>query len=185
MRLVSTKAVPPPGSSPPAARPRAGYWPAALLGLLCMQVAMSGLVFYLAKSDRTFAIEPEYYQKALGWDATRSQERATAALGWRAELALAPAQDAAEGHDLVVRLMAGAGLPLRQADVTVEAFHHRRAKERILLRLREAEPGVYRVAAPRGPAGVWEFRIQADCGGQTLRRTRLIERPETESAWAH
>ena len=41
---------------------------------------------YVATSDGSFAVEPDYYQKALHWDDARSAAAENAGLGWTVEL---------------------------------------------------------------------------------------------------
>ena len=63
---------------------RVWAWVPALLlgGLLGTQLT----VLHYVLEDPSFALESDYYRKAVSWDAQRELERASAALGWQGEI---------------------------------------------------------------------------------------------------
>jgi hypothetical protein len=70
--------------------PRSGrFWPWFVTALLVATAAGQGIMFYAATHDPTFAVEPDYYAKGVGFDTTMALERETAALGWHASAAFA------------------------------------------------------------------------------------------------
>jgi hypothetical protein len=44
---------------------------------------------YLTVADRSFAVEPDYYQQSMDWDARMAQQRRNEQLGWQVELSVA------------------------------------------------------------------------------------------------
>ena len=61
-------------------------WPGLVFALLGGQLLLVCVLAYIAVADGSFAVEPDYYQKGLHWDATAEQLRANARLGWKARL---------------------------------------------------------------------------------------------------
>ena len=58
----------PPSSSSPSRRRAAWRWPAILLALLGGHAAICVAMIVVATNDPSFAVEPEYYTRALDWD---------------------------------------------------------------------------------------------------------------------
>ena len=51
------------------------WWPIAVAAILATTVAANIWVMMIANDDPSFAIEPDYYRKALAWDTTLAQSR--------------------------------------------------------------------------------------------------------------
>lgn len=49
-------------------------WPGMIFALLGLNACVVGVTLYLAHSDRSFAVEPEYDRKALAWQETAEQQ---------------------------------------------------------------------------------------------------------------
>jgi nitrogen fixation protein FixH len=141
-------------------------WVPALLltGLLGTQMA----ILYGALDDASFAIEPDYYRKALAWDEQQKLARSSRALGWHAELMVAPGSDV-PGLRTRVRLTDSAGEPVGGADFALRAVHNARAAQPFESRSTETEPGVYEATVPNTRAGLWEFTLTAARGAETFR----------------
>ena len=138
---------------------RVWAWVPALLlgGLLGTQLT----VLHYVLEDPSFALESDYYRKAVSWDAQRELERASAALGWQAQLEATPS---AHGTRLRVQLSDAAGGALAGATVRVQAFANARAAQQFELELAETAPGSYSAELPSAAHGLWEFRLQATRG---------------------
>ena len=145
-------------------------WPALIVGALVIHVVASLATVFIATSDPSYAVEEDYYQKALAWDDRRAQERHSRELGWQLEVEVAPA---AAGNDpfLVARLTDGNSQPLDGARVAVAAFHNARADQ--ILRAEPAAAGAGSYACPLAMrrSGVWELRFTVDRGGERFTRT--------------
>ena len=61
------------------------YWPVAIVGLLVGGAAANIGFMIVANRDATFAVEPDYYRKAVDWDRAMAQEARNVELGWRAD----------------------------------------------------------------------------------------------------
>jgi nitrogen fixation protein FixH len=164
----------PPASSWLARFPnRWALFPIVLLGIL---VTIQGILFSLSRSDPSFAVEPEYYQKAVAWDDEMAQRSVNATLGWKSS-----AQIIAQGRDanLYLTLQEPNGSPLTGASVQATVFPNARALQRENVQPRETEPGVYTAAIPFLHQGVWEVRLTASRAKETYTQTLRISPTST------
>jgi nitrogen fixation protein FixH len=133
-----------------------------------------GTLAYVAIDDPSFALEPDYYDKAVHWDETQAEARASEALGLKLELT-APLAVAAGGKVKVqLSVKDRRDLAFSGAEVTLEAFPNAYAGRTQRLSLTELAPGVYGGELSRGVPGLWELRIVVTQGGlhygEVLRR---------------
>lgn len=148
-------------------------WPLALGGLLAASVVFNLAVVFVASRDPSFAVERNYYRKALAWDQVMAQEHRNAELGWRLDLALDRAPSAAHAT-LVARLADRDGRPIDNARVVVEALHNARANDVIQATLAADGTGRYVGALPMHRAGLWELRLRVEHGGDVF--TEVVTR---------
>ena len=78
------------------------YWPVAIVGLLVGGAAANIGLMIVANRDATFAVEPDYYRKAVDWDRTMAQEARNVELGWRVSAQLEPVDGGPEHRISVV-----------------------------------------------------------------------------------
>lgn len=134
-------------------------WPLGITAILAATIAGNLVVLRVASDDPSFAVEPDYYRRAVGWDSTMAQARASAALGWRVTPAVTPLLAGAPATvTLVVSDRDGA--PVTGATVAVEALFNARANDRHTATLAEVAPGRYAAPLPLAWAGVWELRVR-------------------------
>ena len=149
-------------------------WPYIIGGALALHVVGSMVMVYFATSNESYAVEPDYYQKALHWDDKRAQDRANTELGWQLEFTVEPA---AAGQDptLRVELTSADGEPVTNATVAVEAFSNVRRDDVLNAVLAATESG-YASTLPMHGDGRWEFRfhVTRDSDLYTYRETRHI-----------
>ena len=130
-----------------------------LSGLLGTQLT----VLHSVLDDPSFALEPDYYRKAVAWDAQRALERGSRALGWHATLVAEPAPQA-RGLAIRVQLLDARGEPLRGARLRLAAFSNARAARVLEASPSETAPGTYTAEIPSSVFGLWEFRLEATRG---------------------
>jgi nitrogen fixation protein FixH len=149
-------------------------WPYIIAGALALHVVGSMVMVYFATSNDSYAVEPDYYAKALHWDDKRAQDRANTALGWQLEFTVEPA---AAGQDptLRVELTSADGEPVTDAVVAVEAFSNVR-RDDVLSSILAATDSGYGSTLPMHGDGRWEFRFTVTRGDDlfTFRDTRHI-----------
>ncbi|MGD8439851.1 MAG: FixH family protein [Holophagae bacterium] len=150
------------------------FWPAVIAGALGLHVLVMLAMVYVATSNDSYAVEPDYYAKALAWDERRAQEQRNAELGWTLDFAVVPADP---GADPVLRanLVDADGAPVTGARVAVEAFANVR-RDDVLTATLDPTPGGYEVTIPMHRNGRWEFRFRVtrDHDVFTYRDTRHI-----------
>ena len=148
---------------------KGAVWPFIIAGALGLHVVGSLIFVFIATSDPSYAVEEDYYEKAMNWDQKRAQDRTNASLGWLFEFEVAPPEKPGDQPQLEVTLRDAAGEPLAGAAIAVEAFHISRSNDTFKTELRETEdPGVYRVSTPMQHNGRWELRFTAQRNGDLL-----------------
>lgn len=141
-------------------------WPLGVVGALGVSLSVCTITVIAATSDKSFAIEDDYYAKAVAWDDTAAQRVRNEELGWNANIAVF------ESGEIRVELLDAVGQPISDAHLSALAFHHadRRAAVEILL-AESHEPGVYRGSVDTPRAGVWQVRARARARGETFTAT--------------
>lgn len=135
-------------------------WPIGIVVILSTTVIANLAVMRIANNDPAFAIEPDYYKKAVAFDSTMAQERRSNALGWVASTRIAPVTDGAATR-LHVTLRDEASQPVVGATVLVTALFNARANALINATLVEDSAGVYSAPMAISTPGEWEVRITA------------------------
>jgi len=144
--------------------PRGAFWawlPVALLGSM---LAGLGTLAFLAMDDPSFALEPNYYDKAVHWERSQAQSRENVALGLHLDLTspLMPAPDGSVRFELALKGRDHA--PLLGASIVLEAFPNAYASRVQRMTLREEKPGLYRGELKRANLGLWELRASVTHG---------------------
>lgn len=155
-------------------------WPAIVVGLLVLGAGANIGLLIVATHDPSFAVEPDYYEKAVHWDDKRAQDAVNLALGWRAEVEAEPVLDRGRpAARVVVHLADREGRPVEGAAVTLETFHLARAADVLHGSLRAGAAGDYEVVLPLRRAGLWEFRLDVVRGDAhfTATETREVATP--------
>lgn len=153
--------------------------PGLVAFIMLTSLTGASLLVYYAHSDPSFAVEANYYDRAVHWDEAAAQERMNAEMGWVVELAV-PAGVGAEPGQLCLALTDQEGDAIEGAQVRVEAFHNARASDRTALALEPAERGRYSSPIEIGRAGLWEFRVTASRGDEVF--TAVVQRMIPEPA---
>lgn len=140
--------------------------PMVVAGLLGGHVIFILIAITLATGDRSFAVVPDYYKKAVDYDHRKVELAASAELGWRVQLQPAGTMDTVGQREVVVLLHDRDGDPISGAQVGLDCYHYARAGELLSLELEEAEPGRYVGTDRLGKEGFWQFEIAAQRGDE-------------------
>ena len=154
---------------------RGWYWPMGLAALLAASAGANIALVVITSRDTSFAVEPNYYAKALAWDDTMARQARSDALGWSLGLRVDPA-DARGRMVATVGLADRAGAPIEGARVAVEAFHNARAS-RILSAALIPDGQGYAAVMPLDRAGLWEFRLRVTRGPEVFVTTLTRDVP--------
>jgi nitrogen fixation protein FixH len=142
---------------------RGWFWAAVPAVLLAASMAGVGTLAAIAARDPGFALEENYYERAVKWDRIEEQRLANERLGYRLSLTLEPGPG---GVEVVVRPTDRDGVALNTAEIRVVAFANARAADRRRLSLRPASDGSFRGALADARPGLWEFRCDLQVGGE-------------------
>jgi hypothetical protein len=145
------------------------FAPTALLAAMLTGLAtMAGF----AVRDPGFALERDYYDKAVHYDRELAQRAENARLGWTLEASVGPASP---GTKTSISLGAREhGMPIDASDVRVTAIRNADASLNLEGRLLRNASGEYAVLLPLEYGGLWEFRFSVQRGGE--RYTESIRR---------
>jgi nitrogen fixation protein FixH len=151
-------------------------WPWVPVGLLGVMLTGLGVMASLAIDDSGFALERNYYAKAVAYDAEIAQRAQNARLGWSLSVSGAPAQHGRTSR-IEARLSDASGV-LERARVRVEALRNASAGRVLEAELREVAPGKYEAELPLERGGLWELRFTATRETARFTKTERIDVPE-------
>ena len=144
-----------------------------IAGALAFHVISSLVVVYVATSDPSYAVEDDYYQKAVAWDEKRAQDRLNQDLGWLLDFNVTPPEKPGDQPALELTLHDADGDPLAGATVTVEAFHNTRGDDIVRDALADTGDAVYTASLPMRRNGRWELRFTVDRGAEHFTHTEV------------
>ncbi|MEZ4223693.1 MAG: FixH family protein [Polyangiaceae bacterium] len=140
----------------------AGIWPYVPVALLVATLAGLGFMMRLATNDPQFAVERDYYKKALDWDQTQAQAERNRKLGWQVSLST---EGNAESTELRVTIRDAKGAVVPATRVRVEAFSNLAAGARTDLELGRVADGAFSARIEPKHFGLWEFRFVVEAPG--------------------
>ncbi len=160
-------------SHPREAASNGRFWPWFVVALLVATAAGQAIMLYAATSDPTFAVEPDYYRKAVAWDSAMARERASAATGWSATAEFDALPDGRA--TLRVRLVDSTGSAVPHADVlAIRAIliHNLDGARHTAVALEHDPRAGYTAVIDRARRGLWEIRL--DVRGRSGRFTPVL-----------
>jgi hypothetical protein len=149
-------------------------WPIGITAMLGLTVAANLWILRVAGADPSFAIEPDYYARAVRWDSTQAQAGINRALAWR----LAPRVSsfrAGIGGLLAVELRDSANALIDDASVDVSAFAVARSNLVATATLAHAGPGTFAARLPLEHGGAWELRFDVRRGVEHFTSTQRLD----------
>lgn len=155
----------------PSARPsRRSRWPWIIVGLLGSHVLAMVVAVTIAVHDRSFAVVPNYYQRAVNWDEQQAQLRASEKLGWKVEVEASGQVDPLGRRVVSFVLSDAQGHAIPGTTLEVEYFHDAHGDEDHVVKLTPdaADPTHFTSLLPMRYAGEWEFHFTAKSGDQTF-----------------
>ena len=147
------------------------WWMWVPVGLLLASTLGVGSLAMIAIRDPNFALEPNYYDKALHWDKTQAQAADNQRLGYRVEVAPRIAADAQGNATLSVRVADANGSAALGATVRATAFANAFAQDIRSLDLQPTGQGTYSAKLRAGHLGLWEFRLVVSSGSDQITST--------------
>ena len=148
-------------------------WPIGVAAILAVTVGVNIWVAVIAGDDPSFAVEQDYYRKAVSWDSTLAQQRANERLGWQLVPALGSVPPGGT-TPLTVRLVDSTGAPIADATVRVSAFYNARAGTVLEATLAPDAQG-YEARLPIRHTGAWELRFDVRRGGERFTAVSRVD----------
>lgn len=141
-----------------------------------------GTMTYLALDDPSFALESNYYDKAVHWDRSQAEAKASRELGLNVSVAQALKLTASGHIELELQVTDRTGATYGGADVQVEAFANARAGHVERLHLREVATGTYASQIAGGTRGLWELRVSVVRGGERFQQVLRVDVSKGDAA---
>lgn len=135
--------------------------PAVVLGLLGGHMIFIFTAITLGTGDPSFAVVPDYYEKAVDYDDRKALLVQSAALGWSVQLQPSQRADTIGQRELVVQVLDREGEPVHGLTVRVDAYHMARAGDPVGFDCVEVLPGQYMGQSRMNREGFWQFAIEA------------------------
>jgi nitrogen fixation protein FixH len=157
---------------------KSSRWPFIIVSVLAAQMVGILYLVNIARSDPGFAVEPDYYEKAVKWDSTAQARAAADRLGWTVEAVLGPITGVHNERELRVNLRDDSGNPVESAAVRLEFFPHARSGARQTATLAPLDPGVYATRVTAARPGLWEVRLDIIHAGVNTQFARTLEIPD-------
>jgi nitrogen fixation protein FixH len=151
------------------------FWALVPVFLLAFAVTGLGIMATIATRDPGFALETNYYERAVHWDREQAQRVENARLGLRVALTVEPGP---AGVELVATVHDRAGVPLPGANLSAEGFANARSGARRSLVFSEKSDGTYRAALAEPRPGLWELRLVVLSGGTRFTEVVRVDVPE-------
>jgi nitrogen fixation protein FixH len=145
------------------------FWALVPVGLLGASLSGIGALSAIAMHDPGFALEQNYYDRAVHFDSQQAQWAEDARLGYRLAL---EQSGTLENIALALNVTDRDGNPLGGANVQLEAFANARADARRTLNFQEVSPGRYQAGLGAARSGLWELRFTVQKGAE--RFTQIV-----------
>ncbi|HET9064203.1 MAG TPA: FixH family protein [Gemmatimonadales bacterium] len=150
-------------------------WPTIITGILVGNLVLGVVLVRIAIGDDHFAVEPDYYRRAIGWDTVQAQARHNVALGWHLAATIEPIS-LTSPTALVLHLTDRDGVPLATEAATIEARPIAHASELVRGTAEPGiEPGMLRAVLPFHREGLWELRIAVTRGTERFTETLRLD----------
>jgi len=154
-------------------------WAFVPVVLITATVVFAFVTVRLALRDHGTAAEPDYYRKAVEWDAQRARRDAGESLRWT----ISPSLTRPSASTLTIEIVIADkhGVPIDGAHVSIDAIPIRAADTAVTRHATEASAGLYRTDFPVRVGGQWEFRVEVERGdarvSESFRRSIAPPRP--------
>jgi nitrogen fixation protein FixH len=148
-------------------------WPIGVAVVLGLTVAANIYMVVRANDDPSMAIESDYYQKAVRFDADQALRRRSERLGWHLALDAA----ATDGQATVTaRLVDSTGAPVHGAIVRFRARHVARSNDAISGVAHEAGDA-YVATMAMARRGLWDVDVEVVRGNERFVTEQRLELP--------
>ena len=149
----------------PARKGRYWTWPLIVVGLLLGHVSIMVTAVILATGDKSFAVLPNYYDKAVNWDKNQAELRASEKLGWQVTVIPSPDVDPTGHRAVNVTVVDAVGQPVADATVELTWYHHKRPNDLLKASLHTDAAGRASETVVMRGEGFYQVNVTATAGG--------------------
>lgn len=144
-------------------------WPAGIIAFFFVIAGVNSLLLYLAISSRTELLESSPYEKGMKYQGIIDDKNSALEFGLSDSVQFG-AVDPAGNRQIVVALKNGAGVPLKGAQVSLEALRPNDKSVDIKGDLVEdpVSPGTYRATLRMPVNGLWLISLAINGEGRTM-----------------
>lgn len=153
---------------------RGWQWPVGIAAVLATVVIADVTVAIIAGRDEAFAVEPNYYQKAVHFDDEMALRAESQRLDWSLAPTLQLGRPGAPGT-VSLSLHDSSGRPITGARVQLLAMHNARASHQLTASLTERGDGKYDAPLDAERPGEWELRFLVTRGGDRFASRERID----------
>ena len=150
-------------------------WPIGVVAVLALTVAANIYVMVRANDDPSVAIAPDYYQRAVRFDADQALRQRSARLGWR--VSLEAARTSAAEATVTAVLVDSTGAPIRGAIVRIAAHAVARSND-VFTATATPAGDKYVAVVPVNRGGLWEMNVEAVRGSERFVATQRLDLPD-------
>lgn len=140
------------------------FWPGMVVALLTMSALAIAITATFALTDPSFAVVPDYYNKALKWDEDAAHQQQSDALGWSSNVEFGAQDNSTTMRQLIVTIANSTGDPIQGANLSATVFHPSRSNDIQSISFEEIEPGRYVGVFEPTRIGFWEIKLRATRG---------------------
>ena len=145
------------------------FWLTVICLILGSNIGMGFFAIYLANSDPSQAVIPNYYRKGLEWDKTKELLSSSENLGWTIHVAISPDSANASHRTIRLTVLDRHGKTIEKANGELILFHHAHATQIQELALTEIYSGVYECHAEMAASGNWDMALELTQGESEFR----------------
>lgn len=148
------------------------HWPVLVTLLFLGNIALAVTVIVISTGDPSFAVEPDYYDKALNWNDEIEQRTQNQRLGWSVRLAERPTILAGADHtDLTLVILDQDAEPIDNASMEIIALPVARADRAQSITGRTIGAGRYTARLTNPIPGKWQIRVRVAHNDHTFTHT--------------
>jgi nitrogen fixation protein FixH len=134
-------------------KPAGSYrWPLIIVGLLLAHLTLMGWAVMQATGDPNNQVIPQAYQKSLAWDELKARRAASAALGWKLQVAVVD-------RVATFTLTDGTGAPVPAGSLDVSLYHEARPETVATTTFASTSPGTFSGPFPYTGRGFYRLSV--------------------------
>ncbi|QQE10059.1 FixH family protein [Planctomycetota bacterium] len=131
-------------------------WAGIIVALLGGHMTIMIFAAYLALSDRSHAVMPNYYEKAVKWDQTKAERKASKELGWKVTYNFTD-PDITGQRNMTVSVIDKDSNPIDNIIGDVQFFSHKQAGRQFAAAFQSNQP----VSVQLRESGLWTFNLRS------------------------